>query len=112
MNNAEQTAVLIAIAFQRSKQNRSRLSFKSLLRVACRPRCNAAFIVDVMNQVAEYGIVMVEIETGGFGLLYTRALCGAKAMPASNFLTEEDIDSPNLEVLRAELVYDRPDLTE
>lgn len=112
MNSADQTAVLICIAFQRSKQNRCRLSHKSLLRVAGRARCNAVFIVDVMNHAAEYGITMSELETGGYGLLYQRALCGAKTMPASNFLTEEEIDTPNMELLRHELQYDRPDFTD
>lgn len=112
MNSADQTAVLIAIAFQRSKQNRTRLSHKSFLRVACRTRTTAAFTVDVMNHIAEYGIVMVELDTGGYGLLYSRALCGARSIPASNFLTEEEIDTPNMELLRHELQYDRPDFTD
>ncbi|MNT46151.1 hypothetical protein D3C72_1827780 [compost metagenome] len=65
-----------------------------------------------MNHAAEYGIGMSELDTGGYGLLYQRALNGAKTMPASNFLTEEEIETPNLDVLRHELQYDRPEFTD
>jgi hypothetical protein len=111
MNTPNQTATLIAVAFLRSKQLRARLSNKSLQRLAGSPFTGGAYLVQVMQDIAVFGIVMAEIETGGFGLLYTRALCGAKSMPASNFLTEEEIESPNLAQLHSELVNNLPDLT-
>lgn len=109
MNTADQTALLIATSFQRSSQNRARLSIKSFQRLAGRQRCGSAFLVEVMHNIAEYGVIMVELETGGFGLLYSRALCGAKSLSASNFLSEEEIDSPDAVKLRNELLYERPD---
>lgn len=105
MNNAQQTAALIATAFIRSRQHRVRLSFKSFQRLAAKSIITAAFTVEVMQCAAEYGVVMVEINTGGFGLMYANALIGARSMPAANFLTEEEIDSPDMAALHKELSY-------
>lgn len=107
--DAQQTARLLATGFQRSRQNRARLSLKSVQRVSGRTRVSASFIVALIEFMAEYGIIMAELTTGGFGLLYASALNGAKSLPVTNFLTEDELLGKCDEAIEAELEYDRPD---
>lgn len=109
MMDAQQTARLLAVGFQRSRQNRARVSLKSVQRISGRNRVAAPFIVALLEFMAEYGITMAELTTGGFGLLYTSALNGAKSLPVTNFLTEDELLGKCDEALEGELEYDRPD---
>lgn len=110
--DAQQTARLLAIGFQRSRQNRARLSMKSVQRVSGRSRVSAAFIVSLMEFMAEYGIIMAELTTGGFGLLYASALNGARSLPVTKFLTEDELSGKCDDSIETELEYDRPDTEE
>ena len=112
MHSAAVTALLLAAAFKRGKQTRSRISNKTVETVSGRKRLTASFIVELMNTIVEYDVTMTELDGGGFGLLYTRTLRGAKTLSALNLLTNEELDNPNIEALEAELDHERPDFAE
>lgn len=112
MNSASVTALLLAVAFKRGKQTRSRISNKTVESVSGRKRLTASFIVELMNTIAEYDVTMTELDGGGFGLLYTRTLRGAKTLSVINLLCNEELDNPNIEVLEEELDTERPDFAE
>lgn len=109
MNTAHQTAALIAVSFKRSNQNRARISNVGVLRLSRRPRLTSAFVCDVLKHIAEYGITMIEIEGGGFGLLHSDALRAAKTLALTNHLDESEVDAPDLRKLEVELMQESTD---
>lgn len=88
MRTARQTAILLALVLKRSGQTRARLSSKTVKLLARRDHLRSAFVVNLVAELAEYGWLLSETSIGGFGAIQFKALEGAKAVTAEQFLTE------------------------
>ncbi|SSW67284.1 hypothetical protein AVE30378_02544 [Achromobacter veterisilvae] len=89
MRTANQTAIVLAALFHRSGQSRVRISQTTLKFVSYRERLRAAFVVAVTDALADYGLYMVELDVGGYALVSSKSLEGAKAATAKRYM--EDI---------------------
>lgn len=87
MRSIEHTALLIAVMFHRSAERRARLSAKTLRVIAMRKTLRISFVGAVIDALQrDHGICMTELDAGGFGLIYFKALEAAKSVTSKKFL--------------------------
>ena len=86
---AEDTAQIIHSALESFTGTKARLSEKTVKAISNRDKLSPRFILDLFEAVSEYGIVMASLDSGGFGVMWTRVLSAAKALT----LSEEQIQS-------------------
>jgi len=115
-HTADETACLLAVILNRSGQNRARVSARTIKFVAKRETLRSAFVDEVKDSLLDYGWVLVEIETGGFGAEKAKLLEAAKTVTAKRWLDEglrrtlrrgEEIDSDEFAELEREASPDR-----
>lgn len=90
---SEQTAVLIAALFYRSKQTRARISEAVVKALSERTRLTIAYthrLQAILDR--DYSLILVELDTGGFGVISAKALGGAKPI-TTKLLTEDELRS-------------------
>jgi hypothetical protein len=90
MRTVYQTAVLLAVILNRSEQNRARVSSKTIRVLAGRQNLRSAFVVELTAALAEFGWILFELASGGFGAVQAKALEAAKSATAKRLLTEEE----------------------
>jgi hypothetical protein len=83
---ARHTALLIALLLQRSGKNRVRFSDKTVKKLADRERLKSAFVVEVQLETMNIGVVLVELNRGGFGAMWAKPLEGAEVVKAATLL--------------------------
>ena len=98
-HTAAETALLIAQMMKRYSKTRARVSRKSISTLSNRSRLRGAFITELNGNLQELGWVLVELDSGGFGLAALRALEGAgTVVPHQMFAIEELEDIESLDV--------------
>lgn len=91
MRTAYQAAILLAVILNRSEQTRARVSAKTIKQLAIRTNLRSAFVVDLTVELAEFGWVLCELPSGGFGAIQSKALESAKAV-TTKLLTDDERD--------------------
>jgi hypothetical protein len=86
---AEQTAVLLALLFKRANVKRARISEKTIRILSKRRSLRVVFLQALRGSLDDFGLHMIELERGGFGLLPVSALDGAQAILAKNYISDE-----------------------
>ena len=89
MRSPEDTAVLVAVLFKRSGQKRARVSVKTIRRVSARERVHRAFVDMVSGYLNDFGLTLVELDRGGYGLIPSSSLDGAPTITVKRFLSED-----------------------
>lgn len=89
MRTAEETAILLAVLFKRSKQTRARVSQKTIKLLSFRIRLRAAFVSAIADALSQFEICMIELDSGAFGLIPTKSLEAAKAITAKRHMENE-----------------------
>ncbi len=89
---AEETALLIALLLKRSNQKRARISIPTIRRLAKRRHIRGAFIEMLTLHLGDLGVVLVELDRGGYGLIPSDILNGAPAITAKKYLKDELAD--------------------
>ena len=79
---ARHTALLVALLLKRSDKRLIRFSDKTLKRLSERDRLRSAFVVDVQLEAMNVGVVIVELNRGGFGAQWASPLEGAPSATA------------------------------
>lgn len=110
MLTAPQTALLLCVMLQRSGHKRARLSKKNIAIVAKRKRLPNAFIVALRDAMEDYGVALLELQCGAFGIIYSETLAGARIIQPT-LLDETERLSPDFAALDSELNYQRPDFS-
>lgn len=100
---ARHTALLVALMLKRSGKHRIRFSDKTLKRLSDRDRLRSAFIVEVQQESMNVGIVLVELNRGGFGAMWAKPLEGAETVTARNLLPRDERKSLTERKIIAEL---------
>lgn len=86
---AEETALLVAILLRRSEQRRARISDKTIRLLSRRRTLRDAFKERLRAELDDFGIHIVQLERGGFGIIPINALDGAPPITAKKYLAEE-----------------------
>ena len=90
MRTAAETAILLAVILKRSGQTRARVSAKTVKFYATRRRLRSAFIVEVIDALAEFSWILFEISSGGFGAVHAKTLEAAKPVTGKRWLTDDE----------------------
>ncbi|MHB8562409.1 MAG: hypothetical protein ACYDDA_00415 [Acidiferrobacteraceae bacterium] len=91
MNSAADTALLLSVLLQRSKDRRARVSDKTFKLLGRRERLRSAFVVEVSeNLAADFGLCMIELDAGGFGIVRAKSLEAAKTITVKRLMTPEE----------------------
>jgi|HubBroStandDraft_1064217.scaffolds.fasta_scaffold1077404_1 hypothetical protein len=86
---AEQTAILLALLFKRASLKRARISERTIRVLSKRRSLRAVFLEGLRGALDDFGIHMIELERGGFGLIPVSALDGAQAILAKNYISDD-----------------------
>jgi hypothetical protein len=86
---AEQTAILLALLFKRASLKRARISERTIRVLSKRRSLRAVFLQGLRGALDDFGIHMIELERGGFGLIPVSALDGAQAILAKNYISDD-----------------------
>ena len=89
IRTAEETALLIALLLKRSEQKRARISVATIRRLSKRKHIRGAFVEMLGAQLDSLGVILVELDRGGFGLIPSSLLDGAPAITAKKYLTTD-----------------------
>ena len=89
MRTPFQAALLITLLFKRSEKNRARISDTTVRKLAQRERLRSAFIDTLTDELDGLGIVLIELERGGFGLIHVSTLNGAPSITAKKYLKDD-----------------------
>jgi hypothetical protein len=85
----EETALLIALLLKRSEQKRARISVDTVRRLSKRKRIRVSFIEMLRCHLDDLGVILVELERGGYGVIPSSILDGAPVITAKKYLTKE-----------------------
>lgn len=91
MRTAYEAAVLLAVILNRSGQSRARISAKTIKKLAVRTNLRTAFVIDLTAELAEFGWVLCELSSGGYGVIQAKALEAARSM-TTKLLTADERD--------------------
>jgi hypothetical protein len=86
---AEQTAILLALLFKRASLRRARISERTIRVLSKRRSLRAVFLQGLRGALDDFGIHMIELERGGFGLIPVSALDGAQAILAKSYISDD-----------------------
>ena len=89
-NSAAETALLLAVLLKRSGERRARVSEKTLKLLGQRKRLRSAFVVDISKNLADFGLCIIELDAGGFGIVRAKSLEAAKAITVKRLMTSEE----------------------
>ncbi|MCI0335070.1 MAG: hypothetical protein L0228_17820 [Planctomycetes bacterium] len=77
-----------------------------MLRLSKRRIIRTAFLDMLKAYLDDLGLILIELERGGFGLIPSRALEGAPAITAKKYLEREIQGRIRLDAIRKELEQD------
>jgi len=86
---AEETAILLALLFTRSKAKRARVSEKTVRHLSKRTHLRTVFLDKLREALDEIDLHFIELGRGGFGIIPISALDGAQAIMARQYLVED-----------------------
>ncbi|WP_257285873.1 hypothetical protein [Endozoicomonas sp. SESOKO1] len=89
MRTPRESALLLALLYKRSGKTRARVSALTVKRLSKRQYLRTAFIEQLIIELDHFGIVLIELDRGGFGLISSSALNGAPTIKAKNYLMED-----------------------
>ena len=107
--DAEETALLVARLFNKSGQKRARLSEQTIRRLSRRRCLRHVFIRMLEDHLNDLGLVLVQLDRGGYGLIPAANLEGAPTITVKKYMRDElpKWRKPGgFGKLRAELVQD------
>jgi hypothetical protein len=89
VRTSRESALLLALLFKRSEKTRVRLSTVTVKKLSKREHLRAAFIEELIVQLNDLGLVLIELERGGFGIIPVSALNGAPPVTAKKYLMQD-----------------------
>jgi len=110
IRTAEETGLLAALLLKRSGFKRGRISEMTIRRLSKRSQLRRVFVGRLEEELDDLGLILVELERGGYGIMPSSGLEGAPAITAKKYLLE-DLDrlkakQTNFDAIRAELADD------
>jgi hypothetical protein len=105
---AEETALLITQTMRRSGLKRARISEKTIKLLSKRTHLRSAFLELLKGHLEDIGLLLVEIDTGGYGLIYYSTLNGAQPITAKKYYPKSERRNVNFALLKQE-IYENTD---
>ncbi|MES2130430.1 MAG: hypothetical protein V4463_24425 [Pseudomonadota bacterium] len=87
--SAKQVALLTAVLLKRSDKTRARVSEKTIKNLAGRTTLRTAFVADLRKWLEDFGVLLVQLDRGGFALTSIASLEGAPTILSKNYVLEE-----------------------
>ncbi len=106
----ERVAYLLALMLKRSNKTKGRMSKKTLKIVSGRKNLQAAFHINLYENLYDLGLEMVELDRGGYALFYRSILEGVPVLKARDLIPREERKSLSLEDIVKELDVEVDDL--
>ncbi len=103
MRTPEETALLIALLFTRSKQKRARVSISTVRHLSNRRAIRSTFLNRVDDCLDDFGLILIELERGGYGLIASSILEGAPAITAKKYLQDYLRGKVDFDAIREEV---------
>jgi hypothetical protein len=116
--SVEETAVILAVIFKRSRLGEARMSDQTIRMVSGRKRLEGSFRQNLKDELGEYGLEIVRFDAGDQALIRVSALEAAGTVTATETLKPEEMeairagDSLDLKQLLNELGEDGQDTVE
>ena len=113
--NPRREGTLLVLIMRRSEQKRARVSAKTIKLLARRTKLRTAFLELLMDAVMLRDYVLVELESGGFGMFEVSSIQAAPAITARRYLTDEEriaLRNDTLDYDEIELEIGAPDVPE
>ena len=105
--------MLIAFLLKKGGGTRGRISENTIRKLAKRRHLRLAFKESLIKELDDLGLLLVEIDRGGFGLQRHSALNGAPALTAKRYLADDlkklERGSIKIEDIREEIEGDSDD---
>jgi hypothetical protein len=89
--SVEETAIILALIFKRSGLGQARMNDKTIRLVSGRKRLEGSFRQNLKDELGEYGMEIVRLDTGDHALIKVSALEAAEAVTAAKTLTPEQL---------------------
>jgi hypothetical protein len=86
---ASETALLIKLLLLRSDQKRARISEKTIRLLGRRKRLKVGFVNDLMKKLEDIDVILIELASGGYGLVASSAFEGAPTVTAKKYLLDD-----------------------
>lgn len=87
MRKVRETAILLALLFKNAGHNRARISKLTFKKISGRKTVRSSFVVKVSQSLSEdYGLYLIELESGGFGMVPAKSMEAAKPITAKKYL--------------------------
>lgn len=90
MRTPDETAILLTVIIKRSGQKRARVSAKTIKLLARRSKLRTAFLELLMDAVLLRDYALVELESGGFGMIEVSSIQAAPAITARRYLSDDE----------------------
>ena len=84
-----ETALLIALLLKRSQRKRGRVSIATIRRLSKRKHVRGSFIELLGKYLGDLGVVLIEIDRGGYAIIASSALDGAPPLTARRYLLND-----------------------
>ena len=88
MHTPEETAKLVALLLKRTEKKRARISRKTLLRLSKRRIIRTVFLDLLKANLENWGLILIELERGGYGMIPSSALEGAPPITDKKYLQD------------------------
>src|SRR5712692_7633072 len=98
----EETALFAKLLFKKSGQKRARVSTETIRRLSGRATLRASFLNRLQGELDDLGLIMIELERGGYGLILSSALEGAPPITKKRYFNNGEL-AMELGEVRAEL---------
>jgi hypothetical protein len=83
---AKNVASTIHNLLEGSNLTRARISDQTVKAISQRSKLRIYFVLSLRNELDDLGIAFIELDRGGFGIIYAKALEGAKSLTQTNVL--------------------------
>ena len=93
IRTSEETAIILAVMMQRAEITRARISDKTIRLVSGRKRLEGSFRVNLNTDIAEFGFVIVPLDSGGQAIIKVSALEAAKSLTSVKVLKADEIQT-------------------
>lgn len=87
--SVEETALLLYRLLENSGQKRARVSEATIRLLSARRFLRTPFREDLKNQLEDVGLILGELQRGGYGLMRASLLEGAPAITAKRYMKDE-----------------------
>jgi hypothetical protein len=90
--SVEETAIILALIFKRSGLAQARVSDKTIRLISGRKRLEGSFRQNLKDELGEYEMEIVRLDTGDHALIKVSALEAAEPVTAAKTLTPEQME--------------------